>query len=239
MTYRIASMPVIDGVPHGRAQPQILALGLLLVFNACTLSRTPDLGTHVVQPGDTLSQIAAEHGTTVPALIDLNRGQYPRIAESNGALVVAGWVLAVPGRAQRSTRSELTGAVASAPALPASPAQNDADLAAAVIALTNDERVRAGLPALAVDDGLMAIAQKRAMEISTDYSHSGLDDDCAECGENILQGPRATTAARMLERWMTSDGHRANILRDGVTRIGAAVYRTPEGVVFAVQVFAY
>ncbi len=233
MTYRMMTMPTIDGVPYGKTQPQVLALGLLLVFNACTLSRTPDLGTHLVEPGDTLSQIAAEYGTTVPALIDLNQDLYPRIAETNGALIVAGWVLAVPGRAQRSIGSGM------APALTAAPTQNDADLAAAIIALTNDERARAGLPALAVDDGLMAIAQKRALEISTDYSHSGLDDDCTECGENILQGPRTTTAARMLERWMASADHRANILRNGIARIGAAVYRTPDGVVFAAQVFAY
>lgn len=221
---------------------QALALSLVLVFNACSLRQSPqDLGAYTVRPGDTLSQIAAEHGTTVPALIELNRTQYPQLGEKNGALVVAGWVLKVPQNRARPAEIAAPAQVMGDTVTPATttPAQSDADLAAAIITLTNDERARAGLPALTMDAGLMAIAEKRAVEISTDYSHAGLADDCADCGENILEGPRTTTPARMLERWMASDGHRANILRDGISRIGAALYRTPEGVVFAVQVFAY
>jgi uncharacterized protein YkwD len=213
---------------HAPAANPAIALGLALALQACAIGRTPDWETYVVQPGDTLSQIAAARRTTTLALIQANRDQYPRLAETNGRLIVAGWKLMVPAGSARPAAAETPALIA-----------DDGDLALTVIALANAERAGAGLPPLAVDDGLMAIAQRRAVEIASDYSHAGLGDDCAACGENIAQGPRGTTPARMLERWMASDGHRANILRDGVARTGAAVYRTPEGVVFAVQVFAY
>jgi uncharacterized protein YkwD len=54
-------------------------------------------------------------------------------------------------------------------------------------------------------------------------------------GENIAMGQQSSTD--VLNAWMNSDGHRANILNPGYTRIGVAAYTTPEGTIFWCQQF--
>ncbi|MEU2267481.1 CAP domain-containing protein [Streptomyces olindensis] len=107
-----------------------------------------------------------------------------------------------------------------------------ADTAAAVTDLTNRERARAGLPPLAVDPLLTAAAQAHSADMVARafYSHTAPDgsrpwDRAAAAGstrrsigENIACGQRSP--ADVVEGWMNSPGHRANILKPGFTHIG-------------------
>ena len=68
------------------------------------------------------------------------------------------------------------------------------------------------------------------------FSHDGLNAYCPMCGENIIMG--GGSPERVVQGWMNSPGHRANILRDGVCRLGVAYY-VVNGVVYAVQEFSY
>jgi uncharacterized protein YkwD len=52
--------------------------------------------TYTVQRGDSLSEIAAEHGTTVAELVRLNADRYPSL-KFNPGLIEPGWVLVMPG----------------------------------------------------------------------------------------------------------------------------------------------
>ncbi|MEU6227751.1 CAP domain-containing protein [Streptomyces sp. NPDC047042] len=104
--------------------------------------------------------------------------------------------------------------------------------AAEVIDLTNRERARAGLPPLASDAPLTRAAQAHStdMVVRAFYSHTGPDgsqpwDRAAAAGstrrtigENIACGQRS--AAEVVEGWMNSPGHRANILKREFTHIG-------------------
>ncbi|MGW0865851.1 CAP domain-containing protein [Streptomyces sp. NPDC002611] len=104
--------------------------------------------------------------------------------------------------------------------------------AAAVTDLTNRERARAGLPPLAVDPLLTTAAQSHSADMVARafYSHTGPDgsqpwDRAAAAGstrrsigENIACGQRSP--AEVVEGWMNSPGHRANILKPGFTHIG-------------------
>ncbi|MFE2278738.1 CAP domain-containing protein [Streptomyces sp. NPDC059454] len=101
-----------------------------------------------------------------------------------------------------------------------------------VIDLTNRERARAGLPPLSRDPRLTAAAQAHSADmVARDfYSHTAPDggkpwDRAAAAGsvlrttgENIACGQRS--AAEVVQGWMNSPGHRANILEAGFTRIG-------------------
>ncbi|MFC7885650.1 CAP domain-containing protein [Streptomyces sp. NPDC057376] len=103
---------------------------------------------------------------------------------------------------------------------------------AEVVDLTNRERVRAGLAALAVDPRLTAAAQAHSADmVARDfYSHTDPDggkpwDRAAAAGaarrtvgENIACGQRSP--ADVVEGWMNSPGHRANILKADFTHIG-------------------
>ncbi|MEU9173554.1 CAP domain-containing protein [Streptomyces sp. NPDC048420] len=101
-----------------------------------------------------------------------------------------------------------------------------------VVALTNRERARAGLPPLAVDPLLARAAQAYStdMAVRAFYSHTSPEgtqpwDRAAAAGstrrsigENIACGQRS--AAEVVEGWMNSPGHRANILKPDFTHIG-------------------
>ncbi|MFC8146214.1 CAP domain-containing protein [Streptomyces paradoxus] len=107
-----------------------------------------------------------------------------------------------------------------------------AGTAAAVIDLTNRERARAGLPPLAGDPLLTTAAQAHSADMVARafYAHTAPDgsqpwDRAAAAGstrraigENIACGQRSP--ADVVEGWMNSPGHRANILKPGFTHIG-------------------
>lgn len=107
-----------------------------------------------------------------------------------------------------------------------------AGTAAAVIDLTNRERTRHGLPPLSADPLLTTAAQAHSADMvaRTFYAHTAPDggqpwDRAAAAGstrrsigENIACGQRSP--ADVVEGWMNSPGHRANILKPGFTHIG-------------------
>ncbi|MFJ9820893.1 CAP domain-containing protein [Streptomyces sp. NPDC101151] len=104
--------------------------------------------------------------------------------------------------------------------------------AAEVVALTNAERARAGLRPLAADPQLTRAAQAHCADmVARDfYAHTSPDgsqpwDRAAAAGsrrrtigENIACGQRSP--AEVVEGWMNSPGHRANILKPDFTHIG-------------------
>lgn len=104
--------------------------------------------------------------------------------------------------------------------------------ASEVIALTNAERAAAGLRPLVVDQRLTAAAQAHSADMVTRgfYSHTSPDGsepwDRARAagathrgiGENIACGQRSP--AEVVQGWMNSPGHRANILKPDFTHIG-------------------
>lgn len=113
-------------------------------------------------------------------------------------------------------------------------------LASAVIAQTNEERTSRGLNALTADAELNRAAAVRAREIVESFSHTRPDGSSwstvssSASGENIAKGH--STANRVMAAWMSSEGHRANILREGYTRIGVCAYEVGN-VVYWVQLF--
>ena len=113
-------------------------------------------------------------------------------------------------------------------------------MAAQVIAETNAERAKYGLKALAVDADLTAAAQIRAREIAQVFSHTRPDGSSCftvsnkAFGENIARGH--DSASRVMAAWMTSEGHRANILRASYGSIGVACVQV-NGVYCWVQLF--
>jgi uncharacterized YkwD family protein len=110
--------------------------------------------------------------------------------------------------------------------------QVDDSIMLQVVDLTNKEREKAGLQPLQVDSALMANAQEKSLDMKNNnyFSHQsptlgspfdqmknrGITYKAA--GENIAKGQ--TTAEQVVEGWMNSAGHRANILDSKFTHIG-------------------
>ena len=124
---------------------------------------------------------------------------------------------------------------------------NQDDAAAQVVNLVNEERAKAGLSPLTADRSVTSAAQRRAREIETNFSHtrpngSSFSTALSEAGvnyrssgENIAYGQ--TSASSVMQGWMNSSGHRANILNGNFTKIGVGHYKSASGVDYWTQLF--
>ncbi len=127
--------------------------------------------------------------------------------------------------------------------------KEDNSFAAQVVKLVNEERVKAGLNTVTLDTEIAATALIRAKEIEVSFSHtrpdgrsfgSVLTDNGIRfngAGENIAWGQ--TSPEQVMEAWMNSEGHRANILNPNFTEIGVGHYQNANGRNYWVQLFTY
>ena len=113
-------------------------------------------------------------------------------------------------------------------------------LAAQLIAEVNAERAQRGLTPLSEDSDLSAAARIRAREIASVFSHTRPDGSSCftvsekAYGENIARGHGSVD--RVMAAWMSSAGHRANILRASYGSIGVCCLQI-DGVYCWVQLF--
>lgn len=112
----------------------------------------------------------------------------------------------------------------------------DASEVCQVFRLVNEERAAAGLPPYAWDPYLALAAHRHAedMAVNDYFDHTSLDGrsfadrareagyDASPRGENIAWG--YPTPEAVMDGWMDSDGHRANILSAGSNEIGVGLY---------------
>ena len=132
------------------------------------------------------------------------------------------------------------------PSVSATPAQ-----AEELVTRTNAHRVALGLPPLARQAALMRAAQLQADQMAAlntmahDLPHAAyptldarlaaVEYRMAASGENVAEG--YPSAAAVVAGWMTSPGHRANIVATHFTQMGAGVATASNGHRFYAQVF--
>lgn len=111
-------------------------------------------------------------------------------------------------------------------------ADSVAGFEAQVVELTNAERAKYDLAPLKAYNPLMKVARAKSQDMASNnyFSHtsptygSPFDQIKAAgityraAGENIAQGQR--TPEEVVQAWMNSEGHRANILNSSFTHIG-------------------
>jgi len=158
---------------------------------------------HIVKSGDTMWKIAVQYEVGVAEIINAN----PQV--KNPDLIYPGQVLAVPGvdKAVLDFESE-------------------------VIRLVNEARAENGLPALKTNWELSRVARYKSQDMKDKryFSHTSptygspftmmknFGITYRSAGENIAKGQR--TPAAVVQAWMNSQGHRANILNKSFTEIG-------------------
>lgn len=175
----------------------LLAAGLLAIpAQAASLS-------HTVAPGDTMWKLAVRYQVGTSEIIQAN----PQISDPN--LIYPGQVLQIP---------QLDSAVTS--------------YEAEVIRLVNEIRRENGLNPLTANWELSRVARYKSQDMADNryFSHTsptygspfqmikafGLSYRTA--GENIAMG--YSTPQAVVDGWMNSSGHRANILNASYTQIG-------------------
>ncbi|MFJ7953599.1 CAP domain-containing protein [Lysinibacillus sp. NPDC096418] len=124
---------------------------------------------------------------------------------------------------------------------PSQPSTNATDVNAfeqEVVKLTNAERTKAGLAPFQTDSKLMAAAREKSQDMQSKnyFSHTSptfgspfdrmkaLGISYKAAGENIAKGQR--TPQEVVQAWMDSPGHRANILNTNFTHIGVGYVKT-------------
>lgn len=134
------------------------------------------------------------------------------------------------------------GGVAPAASVSPSPATaaGAAALAHELFDLTNEEREAAGIAALTWSDCLAVKAAERAEPFvdDPDLVHDVLVNTCTpgvSAGENLSRSSR--TARQVVEAWMGSAGHRANLMSPDFATSGIACAPAPEGVYACSQLF--
>ena len=166
-----------------------------------TPAEAASTSTYTVVKGDTLWKIAVKTTTGVKELIQLN----PQL--SNPDLIYPGDKINVP-------------------------VAENAAIEQQVVDLVNKERAAYGLKPLSVDWEVARVAEHKSQEkINKNYfSHTsptyGSPFDMLKnygikyrsAGENIAKGQRS--AGEVVNAWMNSSGHRANILNSSYTHIG-------------------
>ncbi|CAM5207171.1 Transporter OS=Lysinibacillus sphaericus OX=1421 GN=LS41612_15305 PE=4 SV=1 [Lysinibacillus sphaericus] len=177
------------------AMASVLSLSLLVPISAMAAD------SYTVVAGDSLWKIAVKTQTGVQELIDAN----PQLA--NPDQINIGQKINIPTNEQASVEQE-------------------------VVKLVNVERAKAGLPALKEDWELSRVAKYKSQDMHDKnyFDHTsptygspfammkkfGITYKAA--GENIAKGQKS--ASEVVNAWMNSEGHRANILNKSYTHIG-------------------
>jgi uncharacterized protein YkwD len=137
----------------------------------------------------------------------------------------------------------LTAAGSVTPALSAPPAGTSTpeQLRTRLLVGLNDVRYAHGLGALRLEQGLEEAADAHSAEMLADgyFGHGSADGQQFwqriehfypqatnggwQVGENLLWAPGSVTAGRAIRLWMSSPGHRANILSPAWTQIGIGI----------------
>lgn len=145
---------------------------------------------------------------------------------------------AAPKKKNNSKTTTTTKAASKKPAAQ-TPAQNQTvsgaqtGFASDMLKQVNAQRAKNGQSALTLNQSLCASARVRASEIAKDgcFSHTRPDDSGCftaisgvsyrTAGENIAMGTWGYFGVdKIMDRWMNSEGHRANILNGNFSEVG-------------------
>ena len=118
-----------------------------------------------------------------------------------------------------------------------------------ILKLVNAERKKAGLNELVWDETVTTAAMTRSKEIEKSFSHTRPDGrgfgtaitdlgiTYRGAGENIAWGQKTPEA--VMNAWMNSEGHRANILNPNFKKIGVGYRTNSQGTTYWTQLFTY
>ncbi|MBQ7653518.1 MAG: SafA/ExsA family spore coat assembly protein [Clostridia bacterium] len=182
---------------------KFFAVILTVIIGVSAFAFSASAASHTVVKGDSMWKIAVKYQVGLDEIISAN----PQI--KNPAMIYPGQVLTIP---------QLDSSVS--------------DFESEVIRLTNEQRKQAGLSPLTADWELSRVARFKSQDMRERgyFSHTsptygspfemmkafGLSYKTA--GENIARGQR--TPQEVVNAWMNSSGHRANILNSSFKRIG-------------------
>lgn len=197
----------------------------------------------IVQEGDSLWKIALRYKVPFEEILRLNQHF------ANPHMIHPLDKVHLPDRSTGSRTSEHSDHDNIAHDDQSVPKSDISQQAQEVLRLVNAERSKAGLSSLTLSDKLTAVANEKARDMAENnyFSHTsptygspfqmlqqyGISYRTA--GENIAAGQR--TPAEVMNSWMNSSGHRANILNSAYTEIGIGYFAGGSYKTYWTQIF--
>lgn len=218
----------------------IYAVTLSLAFGIASPAFAQNCNT---QKGDSMWKIAKEYHVLFHELLKLNK-HYP-----NQDLIHPGDKIEIPdgSAGEGTTNNSESDNIESGNN--ESVESNSSDEANQVLQLVNKERSKQGLKSLTLSKELTSIANTKAKDMAVNryFDHRsptyGTPFEMLQkfgvkyksAGENIAAGQK--TPAQVMESWMNSSGHRANILNKSYTELGVGFYQGGSYDTYWVQLF--
>ncbi|WP_393061098.1 CAP domain-containing protein [Streptomyces sp. LN549] len=194
---------------------------------APTKSGSPEAGTPSASPSKTSEPTRTKEAKEATAKAQANRSTASK-APAAGTTKSSAPAAAPSPAAPRTSASAPAARKTTAPAA-------DTSAQAAVLALVNQERAKVGCSAVTASSSLASLAQNFSDDMASRgfFDHTDPDgqspwDRAAAAGvsglggENIARGQ--ADAEAVMEAWMNSDGHRANILNCDYKTLGVGVH---------------
>ncbi|OAA86904.1 SafA/ExsA family spore coat assembly protein [Clostridium ljungdahlii] len=191
---------------------------LILCFVLSTGVVHAQSSTYTVVSGDTMWKIAVKNQVGISELISAN----PQIA--NPAMIIPGQKISIPNIDVKTMENQ-------------------------VVQLVNQARVNSGLQPFTANWELSRVARYKSQDMANKgyFDHTsptygspftmmqnfGIKFTAA--GENIAMGQR--TAQDVMNSWMNSPGHRANILNPSFNQIGVGLAKSSNGTCYWTQQF--
>ena len=179
-----------------------------------------------------LNSVSAINSSAVVIVSDNRNALAPAASSANAGITEP--VIVMPnGQVEQISSQSNRQTQTTAPTIIASVEASNG-LAKSILALLNEIRIADGLSALSYSADLQAAADTRARESAENFSHqrpngSGCETavtvDYYVTGENLIQVTNElATATIMVDTWMNSPSHRANILLSSFTDVAVGIY---------------
>jgi uncharacterized YkwD family protein len=210
------SLGELVGANPGIKNPSLIFIGQKITIPD---SASQKLVKYTVQRGDTMYGIARKYEISLTELLKANS------QISSPSAIYVGQIITIPDASPLSSHEK------------------------EVIVLVNKERAARGLAPLATSTKLSSVARVKSQDMIDNkyFSHTspvygspfkmmerfGLRFSAA--GENIAYGQK--TAGEVVNGWMNSPGHRANILSNAFTHIGVGAAKMSNGTLYWTQMF--
>jgi hypothetical protein len=161
----------------------------------------------------------------------------PAVAVAMSPGAIGYWIAFADGRTYAFSPSS------SAPQCSPSTSSRAGLMAADLFARVNDERAARHLAPVAWDPTLANYAAAWSANMASQgFRHSAIGNLLGPynyVGENIAAGGATTLEGSLHDAWMHSDGHRANILAPGFSRLGVGVFCSANGSIWLTEDFGH
>jgi len=221
---------------HNRSIRILLILALLLVTAAPAQTFAGEYGVPCSQ------SVKKQSGYSLKSQL-LQQAEQTSAKQASGVTgIKLAAATALPESAENTAEADTMPAIET-------PAPNSGTYEQQIFYLVNRERAEAGLPAFKMNTRLSGVAENKAEDLRDKhyFSHQsptyGSPFDMMKqfgisyqsAGENLAKGHKSPEA--VMNAWMNSAGHRANILNPDFTEIGIGYVTDSNGVTYWVQMF--